>query len=80
MINNSLKKKIGQMIMLCASNEPEPGEFTRLCKEYKIGNFELHSRNCVTYEMLCDFTDKLRNLTYNESGIYPFICIDQEGG
>lgn len=80
MMNDALKMKIGQMIMLGIPGERVSEDFAKLCREYRIGNFCVSAENAVSLDILCDINSDIRKKTYENTGIYPFISIDQEGG
>ena len=80
MMNDALKIKIGQMIMSGIPGERVSEDFTKLCREYRIGNFCVSAENAVSLDILCDINSDIRKKTYENTGIYPFISIDQEGG
>lgn len=79
-MNESLKAKIGQMIMAGIPGKNIGAEFAELCKKYSIGNFCISAENAMSLDILCDMNSELRKMTYENTGIYPFISIDQEGG
>ncbi len=79
-MNDLLKKKIGQMIMAGIPGESVSEDFAMLCREYRIGNFCVSACNAASLDTLCKTNAALRKLTYENTGIYPFISIDQEGG
>ena len=79
-MNDSLKIKIGQMIMAGIPGGCVTESFAELCREYRIGNFCLSAENSTSLETVCDINYDLRKITYANTGIYPFISIDQEGG
>jgi len=79
-MDSVLKKKIGQMIMTGIPGENVSEEFAFICREYSIGNFCISAENASSLENLCDLNSKLRKITHENTGIYPFISIDQEGG
>lgn len=75
-----LKRKIGQLFMLGIPDNSFPDEYAELCKKYYIGNFTLNANNCVLMNELCKLTSVVRKHTYETTGSYPFIEVDQEGG
>ena len=79
-MKSELKRKIGQLFMLGIPDNSFPEEYAELCKKYYIGNFTLNANNCVSMEELCNLTSKARKCTYEATGAYPFIEVDQEGG
>lgn len=57
-----------------------PEEFLRLIKEYKVGNIILFRRNIQDGPQLKKLCATLRKVVEEETGVTPFITIDQEGG
>ncbi|MFI3200819.1 MAG: glycoside hydrolase family 3 N-terminal domain-containing protein [Eubacteriales bacterium] len=55
-------------------------EFTRLVKEYKIGNVILFRHNIESVEQVTKLCKAIQELIVAETGNPAFITIDQEGG
>ena len=55
-------------------------ELRQAVKEHKIGNIILFQRNIVTTEQTRALCSALRELIEEETGLPPFIAVDQEGG
>ena len=79
-MDDGLKIKIGQMIMAGIPGECVSDRFRELCREYSIGNFCISAENAVSLDILCDINFEMRKMTYENTGVYPLISIDQEGG
>ncbi len=79
-MNWELKRRIGQMLTVGIPGSSVDESFAELCREYCIGNFCISAENAASLESLCDMNAELRRLTYENTGSYPFISIDQEGG
>ena len=79
-MNEELKRKIGQLFMVGIPDNSPSEEYVKFCEKYYIGNFTLNANNCVSLDMLCKLNGELREHTYRNTGIYPFIEVDQEGG
>ncbi len=79
-MTEELKRQIGQIVMIGIPGTAMPQEYKDLCAKYKIGNFCMSADNCVTTETLCGLVSDVRAFTYQQTGIYPFVSIDQEGG
>jgi beta-N-acetylhexosaminidase len=76
----SLTAKIGQRLV-AGFPGTEPGEnFLELVRRYKVGNVILFRENIVDEEQLTALCAKLRSIIEAETGLPPFITIDQEGG
>lgn len=79
-MNESLKKKLGQMFCFGILGETITEEEKSVMQRYAIGNFILFSSNIVSVDQLCKLNSDLRKLTFAQSGEYPFLSLDQEGG
>jgi len=79
-MNEELKRKIGQFFMAGIPKEGLTKEYLDFCKKYYIGNFTVNANDSSTTEGLCAITSTLRKNTYEATGLYPLIEIDQEGG
>lgn len=76
----SLKQKIGQRMIVGFTGTAIPEDFVNLVKECKVGNVILFKDNLVSCEQTAKICSDIRKLIFDETGIYPFITIDQEGG
>lgn len=74
---SSLKRKIGQRIIVGFEGTTVPPELVALDEEWGIGGYILFKRNIVSLEQLMDLNEELWTLG---QGTPPFIGIDQEGG
>ena len=76
----SLREKIGQLIVTGLPGPAVTEEFSRLVREYKIGNVILFSRNVESVPQLRALCADLQELALRHTGFLPLISIDQEGG
>ena len=76
----SLKEKLGQLLVFGFEGTKVTPEVIDFVKEYKAGNIILFARNLEDVEQSKKLNQDLRELIYKETGIYPFISLDQEGG
>ena len=75
-----IKIAAGQRLMAgLPGTELDPG-FIALVRECKVGNVILFRRNVKSAAQLERLCTSLRRLIVSETGIEPFIAIDQEGG
>ncbi len=75
-----LKAKLGQLVM-CGFEDPYYDEHARiLIEDYKVGNIILFSRNVKDMEQLVKLNKDIYKEVYKNTGLLPFISIDQEGG
>ena len=71
---------VGQRLMAGFPGTELDAEFIELVREYKVGNVILFRRNVETAAQLKRLCASIRRLIVRETGIEPFIAIDQEGG
>lgn len=75
-----LKAKIGQKLIVGFAGPQLDEEFVGLVREYKVGNVILFRRNIQDAAQLRRLCADLKALIGAETGVPPFITIDQEGG
>ncbi len=73
----TLKRRIGQRIIVGFDGTRVPQEILRLDEEWGLGGFILFRRNLQTFEQVIELTESLWPLG---GGVPPFIGVDQEGG
>ena len=71
---------IGQRLAVGFDGMTIPEEFRELVRRYKIGNVLLFRRNVESYEQLSALCADLRTLVRAETGLEPYIMIDEECG
>lgn len=71
---------IGQRFCVGLPGMEIDSETEALIRKYKIGNVILFRRNIRSREQLATLCFQLRLLIASETGIEPFIIVDQEGG
>ena len=71
---------IGQRICAGFTGTTVPPELRELIQKYKVGNILLFSRNVESFEQLKALCADLRELILSETGLPPFIMIDEECG
>ena len=76
----TLQEKLGQRLAAGFQGLEPPKEFLRLIKEYKVGNIILFRCNIQDGPQLKKLCATLRKVVEEETGVTPFITIDQEGG
>lgn len=79
-MTEALKKKIGQLFMCGFPKEGFTKEYREFCNKYYIGNFTVNANDSATTEGLCELISSVRKNTFELTGQYPIIEIDQEGG
>jgi len=79
-MTESLKRKIGQMLMAGFPSPVVDEQARRLVEDFSLGNFVLFARNFVDYEQTGKLCAELSRLAYEKNGVAPIISTDQEGG
>ena len=80
MTEQALKIRLGQRLGVGFDGAVIPEEFIRLVREYKVGNVILFRRNVKSFAQLRQLCADLRTLIRAETGLEPFIMIDEECG
>lgn len=76
----SLEQKIGQLFVTGFPGEEPSEEFLRLVREEKVGNVIFFTYNAKSKKQVAELTDFLSKRIIAETGVMPFITIDEEGG
>ena len=76
----NLAVAIGQRICAGFTGTEIPPEVRDLIRKHKVGNILLFSRNVTDFSQLRRLCTELRELILAETGLPPFIMIDEEGG
>lgn len=76
----TLKEKLGQLIVAGFDGYEYDCHMKTLIEEYKVGNVILFQRNIKDGKQLFDLNKKFHEEIKKNTGIIPFIAIDQEGG
>ncbi len=79
-MTEEMRIKIGQRLVVGFDGLEVPPEYVELVKQYKVGNALLFRRNVKSYAQLKALCASLRELIVKETGIEPFIMIDEECG
>ena len=74
---DTIREKIGQMIMVGCRGETLSAEERLIFAEYGFGGFILFGRNCSAPRQILSLC---RDLWESATEVPPFIGIDQEGG
>ena len=75
----SVQELIGQLIMVGLPSTSLDEEYKKFINDYKIGNFILFARNYTNTVQMKKFMEELYDYTYNVTGSFPLVSIDQEG-
>lgn len=76
----TLKKKIGQMMIIRLQGKEVSKQVIKMIKEYNIGGIVLYRKNYDTYEEMENLINKIIKINKECNNIPLFICVDQEGG
>lgn len=76
----TIKEKIGQLVFAGFSGYIYDEHIKGLIEEYKLGNIILFTRNIDNIKQLHDLNTKLYQEIIKNTGVIPFVSIDQEGG
>ena len=75
-----IRTAAGQRLMAGFPGTELDEDFISLVREYKVGNVILFRRNIENAAQLKRLCSSIRRLIVRETGVEPFIAIDQEGG
>ena len=76
----TLRQMLGQRLEYGFHGTSMSEEFKNLIREYKIGNVVIFKRNVESAAQLRRLCWEIREFILQETGIPPFIMIDEEGG
>lgn len=76
----TLQEKIGQLIIVGFPSPYYDENLKTLVEKYKCGNVIMFTRNFQNASQMKKLCTDVHNNIYKETGLYPFISIDQEGG
>ena len=79
-MDQTLKHKIGQMIIAGFPSPYVDDQARRLVEDFEVGNFALFGRNYATAEQATQMCRDLHELTYKKTGYSAYLASDQEGG
>ena len=74
------EQKIGQMVMIGINGTAIDKETQKILNDYQLGNIIFFDRNMETMEQVTQLNRGLKKVITTQTGIEPFIAIDQEGG
>lgn len=80
MTEQDVRLALGQRIATGLPGEKLTEDFIRMIREYKIGNVLLFRRNIRDEKQLKILCRDLHHLILEETGLPPFLMIDEEGG
>ena len=79
-MDKQLRHQIGQMIIAGFPSLEVDDQARALVSDYQVGNFILFARNMNTAEQVANMCGGLSDMTFEKTGLAPFIAADQEGG
>lgn len=80
MKNMTLEEKIGQLFLGGFPGTKITEEFLTLIKKRKLGNVILFSHNIESKSQVYQLNRELKKIIEDNTGITPFIALDEEGG
>lgn len=80
MNGSEFRKTLGQRLSVGFDGFTVPDEFAQLVREYKVGNVILFRRNIQSRDQLRRLCADLTELILRETGLPPFIMLDEECG
>ena len=79
-MTEELRLQIGQRLAVGFEGVQAPPELVELIKKYKVGNIIYFRRNVESFDQLRALCAQLRALILEETGIEPYLMIDEECG
>ncbi len=76
----TLEEKIGQLVIVGFKDIKINDDLKNVIQKYKAGNVILFARNIKDIHQLYDLNKDIHELVIKETGIMPFVSMDQEGG
>lgn len=76
----TLKEKLGQLLVVGFPSPYYDDHIRTLVEEYKVGNVIIFKRNFENVEQIKELNKKLTLEIVKNTGVLPFIAVDQEGG
>ena len=77
-MTEELRLQIGQRLAVGFEGVQAPPELVELIKKYKVGNIIYFRRNVESFDQLRALCAQLRALILEETGIEPYLMIDEE--
>ncbi len=74
------EQKVGQLMMIGIQGTDIDEESSYILTQYHVGNVILFDRNMQSPQQVKGLNEKLTKIVTKQSGIEPFLAIDQEGG
>lgn len=79
-MDKQLRHQIGQMIIAGFPSLEVDDQARALVSDYQVGNFILFARNMNNADQVARMCGGLSDMTFEKTGLAPFIAADQEGG
>lgn len=83
----SLEDKVAQMFVTFLDSFAETEGVTEAdtslreqFSKYPVGGILMMKNNIETPEQITELNKQLKQISYERTGLYPFLCIDEEGG
>lgn len=75
-----IRTKLGQMVCVGFDGATPPEELLALIREYKIGNLAFFAHNFTDKAQARRLAGELTACVREQTGVTPFLSVDQEGG
>ena len=75
-----IRTKLGQMVCVGFEGTTPPEGLLALIREYKIGNLSLYAHNFTDKDQARRLVQELTGCIREQTGVMPFLSVDQEGG
>lgn len=75
-----IRTKLGQMVCVGFEGTEPPEELLSLIRAYKIGNLSLYAHNFTDRAQARRLAEELTAYIREQTGVTPFLSVDQEGG
>ena len=80
MTDSQLRLLIGQRLAVGFDGTAIPDEFAQLVRDCKVGNVILFRRNIESFEQIRELNGQLRELVIAQTGLEPYLMLDEECG
>lgn len=74
------EQKVGQLMMIGIKGTDIDEEASYILTQYHVGNVILFDRNMQSPQQVKQLNEKLTKIVTKQSGMEPFLAVDQEGG
>ncbi len=76
----TISQKVGQLFFVCLEGDEVNQSILDFLNDTEVGNIILFKKNITSKDQLVQFNQTLSKKIVENTTVYPFISIDQEGG